>query len=441
MAENEQEKPQTAPDAQHAQEGDHALVAEETVVREPSATLAEPSEPPLEAAEPDAPPRKRRGYGQRFALLAALLGLLATSAGVLVVKFKDSDERLRAISDQIDQATRDPNAFIATQTQKLAEWSGSAAPRQSAKPARLPEAPPPHTAAVEAAPPPVASPPPAKAEPGPETAALAKKIERLEAIAAEALDTAREAQRLGSRPADDKPAAARVESEDLSVIYALEGRVEALSDQLRELRDRLDEPKGETRAAREPVEVAPAAPPAAEQSLTALETLALAQSLQRALEQGRPFAAQHAALSERGADSQLLAVLAPFAERGAPTTGQLLATFTPIGKRLRALDTAPGAAPGASLTDRLLHDAGKLMRVRPVNEAPTDSIEEITARIETALAHDDLSAAAQAFAKLPENAKSEAKSFGEDLERRREAEQAATSLLESAVAGLGHVRN
>ena len=167
--------------------------------------------------------------------------------------------------------------------------------------------------------------------------------------------------------------------------------------------------------------------------------LTLAQSLQHALERGRPFAAEQAALSERGVDPQLLAPLAPFADQGAPTTARLLTSFAPLAKRLRALDEAPTA--GASLADQLLHDAGKLVRVRPVNEPAKVSISELVAQIEVALAHDDLDGASEAFDKLPDNARSEANAFGETLNQRRAAEQAARSLLANALAGLLHLKN
>ena len=115
-------------------------------------------------------------------------------------------------------------------------------------------------------------------------------------------------------------------------------------------------------------------------AITAAETLGLAQSLAHSLERGRPFAAEQAALTERGVDPQLLAALAPVAEQGAPTAARLLASFAPVAKRLRALDDAPAA--GGSLTDQLLHEAGKLVRVRPAGERANVSITELVARIE-----------------------------------------------------------
>ena len=547
MAESKEIERQTRPEGNGAPEHAAAAIAEAPLEAEPArgeisdAAHVEFPEPSPEATTPaEAParvaaPRKRRGFWQKFTLFIALLGLVATAAGGLAVKFKDKDERLRVISDWIEGAAKNPHAVVATLMQKLGALSEQATPRQGAAPSHeaparpaVAEAPP---AARPAAPqaelavtPLVAPPAPAaapaageqhpapaalwapprevapvaavnpttqqerpaqvaaatRAEAGTETAALAKKVEKLEAIAAEALETARAAQRIAARPGEQKPAAeALAENADFSVVYALEGRIDALSDQLGELRARIgeprgetlapsappsdaltalegrinalndglgelrariEEPKGETRAPRELVEAAPPPPPAPPVSLTALETLTLAQSLQHAMDLGRPFPAEHAALSERGVDPQLLAALAPSAAHGAPTAAQMLAAFAPLAKRLRALDNEP-TAPEASFADRLLHDAGKLVHARPASAPPAASIEDIVLRIEATLAEGDVGAAAQAFTKLPETAKAEAKVFGENLERRREAEQATASLLEGAIAGLGHVRN
>ena len=221
-----------------------------------------------------------------------------------------------------------------------------------------------------------------------------------------------------------------------SYLNALEGRIDELADEIRKVREQLDQPKSETRVAPDAAE---ATASTQVKAITAAETLGLAQSLAHSLERGRPFAAEQAALTERGVDPQLLAALAPVAEQGAPTAARLLASFAPVAKRLRALDDAPAA--GGSLTDQLLHHAGKLVHVRPAGGEANASITELVARIESALAHDDLDGASEAFAKLPENARSEAKAFGEALNQRREAEQAAASLVANALAGLAHFKN
>ena len=399
------------------------------------------------------------------------------------MKFKDKDERLRAISDKIDAVAKDPESFAASVETKLAELWGSASskvggdrksklqtaaseaaapapklaaePKAAAEPSPLPAVetpgpaptpgwaaprePKPAPAAKEEQPAAAIAPPtPAPsvhAEDSAQIAALAKRIDQLEATAREALETARDAQR-SAKPAETGETPVTPTAEEGLYLNALEGRIDELADEIRKVREPLDQPKSETRVAPDAVE-APASTQA--KAITAAETLGLAQSLVHSLERGRPFAAEQAALTERGVDPQLLAALAPVAEQGAPTAARLLASFAPVAKRLRALEDAPAA--GGSLTDQLLRHAGKLVHVRPVGEQANISISELVARIKSALAHDDLDGASEAFAKLPENARAEAKAFGEALNQRRDAEQAATALLANALAGLAHLKN
>ena len=471
--------------ASDSQERDHELFAHEAGPREieshesefvaPEAAHETAAEPGLEPAV--APPtRKPGGYWQKFTLLLAVLGLLAIGGGIAAIKFKDKDERLRAISDAIDAAAKDPESFASSVETKFAElWASAsskvegdrkskprqtaanesaAAPKPAAEPSPIPAVetprptptpgwaapgePKPAPAAKDEQPASIAPPTPAPsvhAEDSAQIAALAKRIEQLETTAREALETARDAQRT-AKPAEMGEKTATPTAEEGTYLNALEGRIDELADEIRKVREQLDQPKSETRVAPDAAE---AAASTQVKAITAAETLGLAQSLVHSLERGRPFAAEQAALTERGVDPQLLAALAPVAEQGAPTAARLLASFAPVAKRLRALEDAPAA--GGSLTDQLLHDAGKLVRVRPAGERANASISELVARIETALAHDDLDGASEAFAKLPENARSEAKAFGEALNQRREAEQAATSLLANALAGLAHLKN
>ncbi len=470
--------------ASDSQERDHGLFAHEPESHEiesheseivaPEAALETTAEPVPEPAI--APPvRKSGGYWQKFTLLLAVLGLLAIGGGLAAIKFKDKDERLRAISDAIDTAAKDPESFASSVETKLAElWASASSkvedrkskPRQTAatepaapapKPATetspLPvvetprptptpgwaaaREPKPAPAAKDEQPAAIAPPTPApsaQAEDSARIAALVKRIEQLEATTREALEAAKDAQRSVKLAATSEKTAPT--ADEGSYLNALEGRIDELADEIRKVREQLDQPKSETRVAPDAAETAASTQVKA---ITAAETLGLAQSLVHSLERGRPFAAEQAALTERGVDPQLLAALAPVAEQGAPTAARLLASFAPVAKRLRALEDAPAA--GGSLTDQLWHHAGKLVHVRPAGGEANASISELIARIESALAHDDLDGASEAFAKLPENARSEAKAFGEALNQRREAEQAATSLLANALAGLAHLKN
>jgi len=462
--------------ASDSHERDHELFAHQSEPHEPE--IVAPEAAPETAAEPApaplvAPPaRKSRGYWQKFTLLLAILGLLAIGGGLTAIKFKDKDERLRAISDAIDAAARDPESFASSVETRLAElWATASSkvegdqkskPRQTAanepaaapKPAAEPNPPPavetprptptpgwaaprepkPALAVRDEQPASSAPPTPAPsvhAEDSAQIAALVKRIEQLETTAREALEAARDAQR-NAKPAET----AEKTANEGTYLNALEGRIDELADEIRKVREQLEQPKSETRVAPDAAESAASTQAKA---ITAAETLGLAQSLLHSLERGRPFAAEQAALAERGVDPQSLAALAPVAEKGAPTAARLQASFVPVAKRLRALEDAPAA--GGSLTDQLLHHAGKLVHVRPAGEQANASITELVARIETALAHDDLEGASEAFAKLPDNARSEAKSFGETLNQRREAEEAARALLANALAGVTHLKN
>ena len=444
----------------------------ESEIVAPEAALEMAPEPAI------APPvRKPGGFWQKFTMLLAILGLFAIGGGLAAIKFKDKDERLRAISDAIDSAAKDPERFASSVETRIAElWSSASSkvegdrklkPRQTAvnepaastpKPAAEPDPlravetprstptpgwaaprePKPAPAATDEQPASIAPPTPATAvhaEESAQIAALGKRIEQLEATAREALETARDTQR-SAKPAETGEKTATPTADEGSYLNALEGRIDELADEIRKVREQLDQPKSETRVAPDAAE---ATASTQVKAITAAETLGLAQSLAHSLERGRPFAAEQAALTERGVDPQLLAALAPVAEQGAPTAARLLASFAPVAKRLRALDDAPAA--GGSLTDQLLHHAGKLVHVRPAGGEANASITELVARIESALAHDDLDGASEAFAKLPENARSEAKAFGEALNQRREAEQAAASLVANALAGLAHFKN
>jgi hypothetical protein len=463
--------------ASDSQERDHELFTHQSEPHEPE--IVPPEAEPETAAEPApepaiAPPvRKSGGYWQKFTLLLAVLGLLAIGGGLAAIKFKDKDERLRAISDAIDAAAKDPEGFASSVETKLGElWASISSkvegdrkskPSQTAanepaaptpKPAAEPNPPAadetprpsstpgwavsrepkPAPAARDEQPAPVAAPTPTpsvRAEDSAQIAALVKRIEQLEATAREALEAAKDAQR-SAKPAET----GEKTTNEGSYLNALEGRIDELADEIRKVREQLDQPKSETRVA---PDAADSAASTQAKAITAAETLGLAQSLMHSLERGRPFAAEQAALAERGVDPQLLAALAPVAEHGAPTAARLLTSFAPVAKRLRALEDAP--ATGGSLTDQLLHEAGKLVRVRPAGERANLSIAELVARIESALAHDDQEGASEAFAKLPDNARSEARAFGEALNQRRDAEQAATSLVANALAGLAHLKN
>jgi len=446
---------------------------------------ASPAKPPV------APPPRRRSFLGSLMFFLALLLLAAVGGGLAAIQFKDKDARLRVVADFLQSAAKDPDAaFRALQEKTVALVSGEepakkiagplpapaksnpttpapakpAAPEQPARrespapmkadtPARAPAAslapsPPPSPAPSPALAPVAPTPAPAAVhsadagERDKELKALAGRVADLEAIAraareaaVEARATADEARAAAARAAEasEKAGAAPAPPEDTPSNAFLLGRIDEIAEELKALRERFDSPKSETRATPEASEVR-----GGEKAGGAADVVVLAQSLIHELDRGRPYASELAALAALGADPQLLAALAPSAETGAPTAAQLARDFIPLARRLRALEAPKADAP---IADQLLAGASKLIKVRPTGEPSAESASDIVGKIETALSHDDVAAAAEGFARLSDPARAEAKSFGEALQRRRDAEKAADTLLSSAIAALGQRKN
>ena len=280
--------------ASDSHERDQELFAHEPESHESEIVAPEAAPEPTAEPAPEpaiAPPvRKSGGFWQKFTLLLAVLGLLAIGGGLAAIKFKDKDERLRAISDAIDAAAKDPERFASSVEAKLAElWASASSkiegdrkskPRQTAAnepaaPTSKPAAEPDPLPAVETPRPtptpgwaaprepkpaptardeqpasiaPPTSAPAVRPEDSAEIAALVKRIEQLEATAREALEAARDAQR-NAKPAEMGEKTATPTADEGSYLNALEGRIDELADEIRKVREQLDQPKSETRVA------------------------------------------------------------------------------------------------------------------------------------------------------------------------------------------------
>jgi hypothetical protein len=260
--------------------------------------------------------------------------------------------------------------------------------------------------------------------------ALLKRIDKLEQVAQSALKAAEEARAERLSESAEKAGSATAPLKEREYLTALEGRIDELASEIRAIRERLDAPKNDARAPQESSEVKGQQAPKGDVA----ELVVVAQSLNQELEKGKPYKVELTALTALGVDSELLAALAPAAERGAMTPAQLLQSFRPVAKRLRAIE-APKST--GSYLAHIARNFGRLIRVRPVNETPSAAISNHVEAIEAALKHGDAGAAAQAFDKLPEDAKTEESAFGELLQQRHDAEKAAASILSGAIAALG----
>lgn len=435
---------------------------------------------------PAGPPKKRKGglLGKLF-LSVATLAILAGAAGYAARTFRDADPRIGLAANYVDQGLAEAQSALDKAQGLVAEVTGSPkpAPRAANHRALLdkaplapaPEetpAPPAQAAAPEPAP--ELTPAPVQTAKEPEAPAAEKPVaekpvaekpvaETSQPKAADIPEPPRKPVELAQEPAPaPAPIAvpptsvapapvAKAETKaadadgftDRDLISALEGRLDALSDELQTLRGKVEAPKSEARAAPE-TEVAkaeaekpaPVAPAAAPDTTGAAVVVAFA--LQRDLESGRPFAEEVAALSRLNAEPAPAPVLIELSEKGAATGAQLHDAFLPIAKKLKSHEAHAGAPhEGGDIAGHLLEGASKLVKVRPVGQAAQESLDGKIDRIEAALLRADFASAEQIFDSLPEEAKAEAKDFGATLHQRAEAARAADELLHGAIAALG----
>jgi hypothetical protein len=92
-----------------------------------------------------------------------------------------------------------------------------------------------------------------------------------------------------------------------------------------------------------------------------------------------------------------------------------------------------------SFLDRLEANAGRLVRVSPVNAPSGDRPADVLARIEVDAAHNDVNAAAADIGKLPADAQAPAKDWLARVKARQAALTAADDLAASSARALAPV--
>ncbi len=424
-----------------------------------------PLEPPESPPEPAtaAPVKRKRSAFSRALLWTLLLLVFASAALYAAIVFKDSDERLKVVADYVEPYVGQASGVFGAMKDRVGSLFNRTEPAQTTTPEAPPAAAPNKSAETPAEPSRQES--SRAAEQAAQSAmhaaiesqnaavaALQSRVASAEDAAQRALRAAEAAEAAANSikataeaAADSAKAAVEAaakagpataapsetgERSGLTAgdqVTALEGRIDELGEELKKLRERLESPKSETRAAPETAAAKVADGPAA--------LVVVAYALQRELEAGRPYAVEAKALTRLGADPAALAALSPLAEKGAPTAAQLKADFAIAAKRIRALE----GGDSGDLAQHLMKGASKLVRVRP-SGAPTSeaqTVDERVAQIDAALANGDLAQAAALFAALPEAAQNEAKDFGAALRARIEAGRAAEDLLHGAIAALG----
>jgi hypothetical protein len=157
-------------------------------------------------------------------------------------------------------------------------------------------------------------------------------------------------------------------------------------------------------------------------------------ALRATVERGASYEAELGAVKALGADDGALAALTPFAADGVPGAAALARELTAL---IPALSQAAGFKPGeGSILDRFAANAQKLVRITPLETPRGDDPAAVMARLELAASHNDIDAALNELAKLPEAARMAAASVIGKAQARQKAIAAARQISATALAAL-----
>ena len=182
------------------------------------------------------------------------------------------------------------------------------------------------------------------------------------------------------------------------------------------------------RAAREEIAKTSSGDSAARQALSAA-------ALRDAVVSGAPFAAELAQAKSLGAIDKEISVLEPFAATGIPSPATLAQELHNL---LPAMVNLVGAqAPQGGFLERLQANAGKLVRIRPVDVPPSDDPLAVLSRIENDVAKSDVAAALADLGKLPNPLRAPAQGWISKAQAREGALKAARQYAADAARAIG----
>ncbi len=182
------------------------------------------------------------------------------------------------------------------------------------------------------------------------------------------------------------------------------------------------------KAAREDIAKASSADIAARLALSAA-------ALRDAALSGAPFTAELAQAKSLGADDKALAPLTPFAVAGVPTAQALAQELRAL---LPAMIKISGAqAPEGGFLERLQANAGKLVRIRPVDAPVGDDASVVLARLEIDAARADIAAALGDLGKLADATRAPARVWIVKAQARQDALAAGRQFAADTTRALG----
>ncbi|HET7678940.1 MAG TPA: hypothetical protein VFK79_02260 [Xanthobacteraceae bacterium] len=166
-----------------------------------------------------------------------------------------------------------------------------------------------------------------------------------------------------------------------------------------------------------------------------LRAVVAAQALRTAVERGEPFVAELSASKTAGVDPRALAPLEPFAANGLPSAVLLARQLSDLAPELLKATAAP--APAGGFLDRLQANAEKLVRIRPIDEAPGDEPAAVISRAQAKAARSDFTGALAELNALPANVRAPAEDWIKKVEARNAAINASRRVVADALAALG----
>ena len=133
-----------------------------------------------------------------------------------------------------------------------------------------------------------------------------------------------------------------------------------------------------------------------------------AAALRNAVVSGEPYAAELAQARALGADEKDLAPLAPFAASGVPSAQSLAQELRTL---LPAMHNLSGTQAPSGFIERLEANAGKLVRIRPVDAPQGYDASSVLARVEIDAAKADIPSALSDLGKLNETTRAPAQAW------------------------------
>jgi hypothetical protein len=160
-----------------------------------------------------------------------------------------------------------------------------------------------------------------------------------------------------------------------------------------------------------------------------------AAALRDAVASGAAFTAELDEAKSLGADEKTVTMLAPFAASGVPSPAVLALELRAL---IPAIVKASGAqAPTGSFLERLEANAGKLVRIRPIDAPAGDDASAVLARVENEAAHAAIDDALTDLGKLDAPSRAPAQGWMDKARARQDALAAARQFASRTAHALG----